>query len=99
MNGSLLHQAGYRHKALSAAIGTSEPTAGHGGSTTIAAGGEIGNPRVPGGASLLSVKHKLHLLCENADNNPPCPVPAEDAVFDLVTQPTKGKLKVNSFGL
>ena len=57
----MLHQTGHRHKTPGAAIGTSEATAGHGGSATIAAGGEIGNTRVPGGASLLSVKHKLHL--------------------------------------
>ncbi len=46
MNGSLLHQTGHRHNTPGAAVGTSEPTAGHGGSATIAAGGEIGNTRV-----------------------------------------------------
>ena len=43
MDGSLLHQADHRHMTPGAAIGTSEATAGHSGSATIAAGNEIGN--------------------------------------------------------
>ena len=61
MNGSSLHQTGHRHKALGAAIGTTEATARHGWSATFAAGDETGNKRVPGWASFLSVEHKLHL--------------------------------------
>ena len=44
-------------KTPSAAVGTSESTAGHSGSNTIPAGGWISNLRVPGGASLLPVQH------------------------------------------
>ena len=81
----MLRQAGHRHKAPSAAIGTSESTAGHCGSTTVTTGGEIHNLRVPGKASLLPVQHKPHLLRKDADNHPPFLVASEDVAFDLAT--------------
>jgi hypothetical protein len=66
-------------------IGTYKPTAGHGGDTPVKASGKISDLQVLGGAPLLQIQHKPHLLRENTDHNSPCPVAAEDISFDLVS--------------